>query len=227
MFRADRGCSKSCFPFKCTGNIQIVLLVGSGAYATKAASDIEGGQFIAIDAQGNIYFTGVHFDGAKFDDLTLSSNANIKGLEVGNAFLAKLDQDGNIQWVKSAEGKGTANLSGMVCDKAGNVYLTGAIFYKKVTFNGKKAKGPFIMKFDPNGEILWIDDADTREKSWGTKIEVKVSWINGLAITHTEDFLYTTGNAVKETKETDHGYKTTTTTTTTETLIAVSKVKTD
>ncbi|MCD4790699.1 MAG: hypothetical protein K8R37_11925 [Bacteroidales bacterium] len=198
-----------------------------GAYATKPATDIEGGQFIAIDARQNIYITGVHFDEAKFDDKTLSSNANIKGMEVGNAFLAKLDMNGNIKWVKNAEGKGTAGLTGMVCDKTGNVYLSGAIGFKKVTFDGKKAKGPFIMKFDTNGETQWIDDADTRDKSWGKTVKVRVSYISDIAINKSEDFLYTTGNAVKETKETDYGYKTSTTTTTTETIIAVSKVKTD
>lgn len=200
----------------------------SGAYATKSANDIEGGQFIAIDATGNIYFTGVHFDGAKFDDRTLSSNANIKGLEVGNAFLAKLDMDGNIKWIKNAKGKGTANLTGMVCDKTGNVYLSGIIAFKKVTFDGRKAKGPFIMKFDTNGDIQWVDDADTRDKSWGKTVKVKVSYISGLAINNSEDFLYTTGNAVKETKESrTTGLYETTTTTTNETIIAVSKVKTN
>lgn len=199
----------------------------SGAYTTKAATDIESGQFISVDAIGNVYFTGVHFNAAKFDDKTLASGANIKGMEVGNAFLAKLDKDGNIQWVKNAEGNGIANLTGMVSDKAGNVYLAGSIAFKKVTFDGKKAKGPFIMKFNPNGETQWIDDADTRERSWGKTVKVRVSWISGLAINKSENYLYTTGNAVKETKETDYGYKTTTTTTTTETMMAISKVKTD
>ncbi|MFC1732573.1 SBBP repeat-containing protein [candidate division KSB1 bacterium] len=199
----------------------------SGAYAKKAASDIEGGQFIGIDAAGNVYFTGVHFNGAKFDDKTLASDAKIKGMEVGNAFLAKLDKDGNIKWIKNAEGKGTANLSGMVCDKAGNVYLSGRIFLKKVTFDGKKAKGAFVMKFNSDGETQWIDDADTREKSWGTKVTVRVTYISDIAINKSENYLYTTGNAVKETVETSHGITTTTTTTTTETLIAISKIKTD
>ncbi len=199
----------------------------SGAYVTKAATDMEGGQFIDIDAAGYIYFTGAHFDGARFDDITLSSDANIKGMEVGNAFLAKLDTDGNIQWIKNAEGSGIAYLTGMVCDKAGNVFLAGSIALKKVTFDGKKAKGPFIMKFNASGDTQWIDDADTREKSWGKTVKVRVSWINSISINNSDDFLYTTGNAVKETKETDYGYYTSTTTISTETMMAISKVKTD
>jgi len=201
--------------------------VSSGAYAKKPATDYEAGQFITVDAGGNVYFSGIHFDGAKFGDKTLSSNASIKGIELGNAFHAKLDKDGIIQWVKNAEGKGSPNFTGMVCDQAGNTYLSGRIILKKVTFDGKKAKGAFIMKFDTNGAIQWVDDADTREKSWGKTVKVRVSYISDIAINKSEDFLYTTGNAVKETKETDYGYKTSTTTTTTETLIAVSKVKTD
>ncbi len=173
----------------------------SGAYATKPATDIEGGQFIAIDEKGDIYFTGVHFNGARFDDQTLSSDANIKGLEVGNAFLAKMDNDGNILWIKNAKGKGTAGLSGMVCDKVGNIYLAGSISFKKVTFDGQKAKGPFIMKFDTNGNTQWVDDADSRERSWGKTVKVRVSYISSLAINHSEDYLFTTRNAIKETKE--------------------------
>jgi len=195
----------------------------SGAYATTPAKDIEGGQFVAVDANGNVYFTGVHFDGAKFDDKTLSSEANIKGLEVGNAFLAKLDKDGNLLWVKNAEGKGTPNLMGLVCDKSGNTFLAGTIVFKKVTFDGQKAIGPFIMKYDSDGKIQWIDDADSRDKSWGKTVKVRFSGISSLAINNAESFLYTTGNASKETKET--GYNVITTTT--ETMMAISKVKTD
>ena len=200
----------------------------SAAYAAKPTTDYEAGQFIAVDASGNVYFAGIHFDGARFGDKTLSSDASIKGIELGNAFLSKLDKDGNINWVKNAEGKGTPNLTGMVCDKGGNTYMSGRILLKKVTFDGKRAKGAFIMKFDANGEIQWVDDADTRDKSWGKTVKVRVSYISDIAINKSEDFLYTTGNAVKETKESrTTGLYQTTTTTATETIIAVSKVKTD
>lgn len=199
----------------------------SGAYATKAATDIEGGQFIAIDEAQNVYFSGVHFDGARFEDKTLSSNANIKGFEVGNAFLGKLDKDGNLQWVKNAQGKGTAGLTGMVCDKAGNVYISGTIGLKKVTFDGQKAKGPFIMKFNSDGDTQWVDDADSRKKSWGKTIKVHVSYIGSLAINHSEDFLYSTGNATRETKESSYGFGGTSSSTMNETLMSISKIKTD
>lgn len=199
----------------------------SGAYAAKPATDIEGGQFIAIDAAENVYFTGVHFNGARFDNQILASSANIKGLEVGNAFLGKLDIDGNIQWVKNAEGKGIAGLTGMICNSEGDVFLSGTIAYKKVTFNGQKAKGPFIMKFDSNGNTKWVDDADTRDKSWGKTVKVNVTYISSMAINHSEDFIYFTGNATRTTKESDYSFGMTTSSTMTETLMSISKIKTN
>ena len=94
-------------------------------------------------------------------------------------------------------------------------------------FDGKKAKGPFIAKFNTNGEIQWIDDADSREKTWNTTVKVKIIYPGGIAINATEDFLYTTGNSVKTSSKHSETSTHYITETITEMLLSISKVKTD
>ncbi|MFH2095943.1 MAG: hypothetical protein ABIJ16_09580 [Bacteroidota bacterium] len=195
-------------------------IAGSGNTAT-TPTDLEQGSYIDVDPDGNVYLSGIHYDGAKFDDITLNTEAKLGNLAVGTIFLAKIDKDGRVQWAKNADAKKTiATICGTVCDKQGNSYISAVIGLQKVSFDGHPAKGAFIAKFDKDGNVAWINDADKSDFWSSTKVEV--TYPGGLAINENNDYLYTTGNATK--KSTDSNYLTGTTTVTTESIIAVSKV---
>jgi len=199
----------------------------SGAYTTTPANDFESGQLIEVDPAGNVVISGLHFDKARFDDKVLDSDAFVKGHEFGNIFIAKLNNEGAVQWVKNARGKGSASFSGMECDSEGNTFICGRVL-GKATLDGKKAKWTFVARFDPEGNIVWIDDSETRKKTLKGTEHIDISWLGGLALSSTDDYLYTTANVTKTTVESDDiiGTYLVLTTTTVETMVAVTKVET-
>ena len=147
---------------------------GNAAFVWKLDSDgdfvwvrqVEGpddsGYGITHDAAGDIYAIGYFFGTADFDpgpgtyDLHSTSN--------GDAFIWKLNSNGNFLWARHAGGDGDDVGLGVTVDLAGNVYTVGA-FYGTVDFDPGPttfeltAAGSFpdayIWKLDSNGEFVW------------------------------------------------------------------------
>ncbi|MBA3706541.1 MAG: hypothetical protein H0W84_11785, partial [Bacteroidetes bacterium] len=112
------------------------------------------GLSIKADAQGNSYITGFYYGTATFGSQTITST----GLQ--DLFIAKYDNAGVLQWVKSAGGTETDIGNGINIDNSGNVVVTGE-------FKGTAAFGSFSLtskynsidvfttKLDGNGNFLW------------------------------------------------------------------------
>ena len=93
------------------GNWQWVRSVGTSAWS--------GTQAVATDAQGNSYVTGFIYGSATFGSTTVG------GAGWYDAFLAKIDTNGNWLWAKSVGGS-SSDFGRAVCvDDQGNVYWTG------------------------------------------------------------------------------------------------------
>ncbi len=116
---------------------------------------------ITIDNSGNCLLTGAFdIDSMQFGSHTLINNNNYQGPE---AFLVKYDQKGNLIWANQSSGNNTNPLNGYVSstDEAGNVYMTATfadsdIFGSYILHTSSiYADCSFIVKYDPNGNILW------------------------------------------------------------------------
>ncbi len=115
-------------------------------------SNYNAGLDVATDAGGNIYSTGYYQGTINFSTTTLAGKGN------EDVFLAKWDNNGNLQWAK---GFGSVNQDeglGIYTDPAGNSYITG-FFFQDITF-GSIALSTFdgtmfLAKFDPSGNCLW------------------------------------------------------------------------
>jgi hypothetical protein len=185
------------------------------------ATDIEFASFVDVDKAGNVYITGKFCDGARFDDITVESDAIQKDIDLGNVFLASLTPDGKARWVRTVSSKVSSSVTGLEADSEGNTYLYGWFSFKKGTFNGHSCRGPFVAKTDKDGNTEWIEDGKTREMSFTKTAKTQLTYPGGIALNGTEDRIYTTGNASKETVQSGVAV----TTTTTETIIAITKIK--
>jgi hypothetical protein len=111
---------------------------------------------VVSDAQGNVYVGGTFTQRMSLGSLSLNNSQGDTFL-----FLAKINAQGQPQWLRQLGGGSMVIGSGLGLDAAGNAYLTG-------TFSGSLTLGSstlsvagaghsevYLAKFDPQGQLLW------------------------------------------------------------------------
>lgn len=130
---------------------------------------------IAVDGSGNIFIVGVFRNAAMFGSITI----NAASTDVDDAFVAKLDPNGNPIWAKQIGGAGDDTGKGIGVDAAGNVYVTGG-FMGTATFGSTTVVGSstdfrdmYLAKFDNNGALQWVKKTDGTydEVGWGIAVD--------------------------------------------------------
>ena len=116
---------------------------------------------IATDSGGNVYVTGNHFGFFTVQNISFYSNVG------GDAFVAKFDTSGTVQWAKSIGGTSSVYGHGIATDSAGNVYVTGR-YGGAVTFGSSTLPNEgsaYVAKYDTSGTPQWAtsigDDGST------------------------------------------------------------------
>lgn len=109
------------------------------------------GAAITADARGNLYTTGYFQNTADFGSETIRKDG---GIGTG-AFIVKQDSNGNVIWVKQAEGIAT----GIAVDIEGNCFITGS--HRRVDYEDVDI---FISKHDAYGSEIWRKQAGGGKK---------------------------------------------------------------
>ncbi len=123
---------------------------------------------MVTDNNGNIYLTGYFKQTADFDpDLVNSFNLVSGG--VLDAFMLKLDVDGNFSWVKHATGTAAGTYYGLsiTIDGSGNIFNAGVFSGDMVNLDPGASNTSFpaftsgsssyLQKIDANGNLLWAN----------------------------------------------------------------------
>jgi len=134
-----------------------------------AGVDNDMGYSITTDNSGNVYATGRFKETVDFDPGPGTFNLNSNGSY--DAFILKLDANGNFLWAKSIGGAEYEESKSITTDANGNVYTTGD-FQGTVdfdpgpgTFNitsyynssqNQYSLDGFIQKLDASGNFLWV-----------------------------------------------------------------------
>lgn len=109
----------------------------------------------SVDAHGeSIYCTGIFANTIEF----LGNNTNSLGGE--DAFVAKLNAEGEVQWVKFLAGTLNESLNCVRADANGDIWVTGGKSID-VSFAGQlTGDGYFIaVKLSADGEVLWLQES--------------------------------------------------------------------
>lgn len=142
----------------------------------------------AVDAAGNIYFTGEFYGTVDFDPGT--STYNLTSAGQNDIFLQKMDVNGNLKWVKQIGGVSWDAGYGLAMDAAGYIYVAG-YWYETTDFD----PGPgthfltaddrddvFIYKADPAGNMVWVAQMGGSDYDFGLAVTVDAA-----------GYIYTTG----------------------------------
>ena len=177
------------------GNYIWAKNVGGSAY--------DNGVFIAVDNSGNVYLTGFFINTADFDPS--ASVANLTSAGIRDIFFAKYDNDGNYIWAKAIGGSTNDDVTSMVLDSSGNVYITG-IFLGTADFDPSTSvenltssgfEDIFFAKYDNNGNYVWAKNVGGSEDDQSYSIALDASsniYITG-GFNNTADFDPSTANA--------------------------------
>ena len=155
------------------GNFLWVKTFG-GASADHAES-------VFTDQNGNIYTAGRFRQTVDFDPG--SGVASYSSSGDFDAFIQKLDSDGNFLWAKAFGGASDDEIYSLKVDNNGNVYTTGH-FYGSVDFDpgsevytlatSENNRNTFVQKMDTNGNFLWAKSF-AGGANWGTSLNLDSS----------------------------------------------------
>ncbi len=177
------------------GNFQWAQKFGGASY-DKARG-------IAIDPNDNIYIGGQFKQTVDFDN----SNAVHELTSIGlyDAFVLKLDPDGNYIWAKQFGGTQDEDVIGLISDADENVYVTG-YFKDTVDFdpgtgvfniNSGGGEDTFLVKLNNNGDLSWANSLNGTSDNRGFSLAlgqnnqvyvagffketIVISWASGFA----------------------------------------------
>ena len=126
------------------------------------STDYDGANALAVDGSGDLYVTGAFSDSVNFG--TTSRIDSITAGPIYDAFLLKVDPNGNELWVKGLVGPtGSSNGLGIAVDKGGYVHLAGT-FSGPVDFDpgpgvdtltSVASSDVFAAGYDSNGNLFY------------------------------------------------------------------------
>jgi|GEM_PF-3538081 len=143
-------------------------------WARKAGgTDFDEVHGVAVDSGGNAYITGKFSGTATFGSITLTCTG------ISDTFVAKLDTQGNWQWVRNAGGTDGDEGYGVAVDNGGNAYITGG-FLGTVTFGSTTlistgSNAVFVVKIDTQGNWQWAQKAGGADYDEGHGVAVDSS----------------------------------------------------
>ncbi len=128
-----------------------------------SGSQLELGLSIATEATGNIYCTGTFSGTTDFDPGPAVLNITASGLT--DAFIIKLDNNGNLLMAKHIGGNASAEASSILIDTSGNLQIAGSFSGTAdldpgpAVFN-RTSLGAFdmyLLNLDASGNFIWAN----------------------------------------------------------------------
>ena len=122
------------------------------AKCSKSRQIYNEGHSVCTDLNGNVILAGIFEDTITFGSTTLTNTG------CQSIFLIKYDASGNILWTQKTNSPSTSY--GVSTDSNGNIFLTGSFAGTSITFGSTTLTNTgnasvFLVKYDPNGNVLW------------------------------------------------------------------------
>lgn len=156
---------------------------GNWLWAKRAGSDAQDVcNGIAVDNSGNVIITGNFYNTAGFGTYSVTSS----GLQ--DAYVAKLDTNGNWLWASRAGGVQDDFGSGITTDATGNCYVTGTFLnvadFGTTSLTSGGFRDAFVAKLNMNGTWQWAVRGSGTNEETGTGI----TWSNSYGLFVTGSF---------------------------------------
>ena len=119
-------------------------VAGGGKYWLSSIDSATGhlGGYMAIDSADNLYLASTNYESSNYD-----------------AYLAKMDNAGSIQWQRELSGAAVEFIEDVATDSSGNAYFVG-----RTTSEGAGSDDVLLAKYNSSGTLQWqrvLGDADS------------------------------------------------------------------
>ncbi len=152
---------------------------------------------LKADEEGNLYLYGEFEDELSFGQTSLTSTVSFMDM-----FLAKLDSEGNLIWVKKAGGECTdcyMFTRDIMISAENNIIITGSFNATSVNFGSNVIStsgnnNVYIVKYDSDGNDLWAKTHKGDEQNLNTALLSPADGENFYIAGMFSDNLYNIGN---------------------------------
>jgi len=121
---------------------------------TAGGAGYDYGHGIAVNAAGNVFVTGAVVGDCAFGDVKITNE------KTSHLFCACYDAEGNLAWLKTAQGKASNAGNAITVDGSGNAYIGGQSggvgTLGNVALANPKGRDVLIVKFTPEGDVGWV-----------------------------------------------------------------------
>ena len=94
----------------------------------------------------------------------------------GYSFLASFDSNANLHWIQAIGGLSASCGFEIATDKSSNIYITGSFegtgIFGNDTLVSTGVFDCFLLKFAPNGNILWVKNSNSTSAAFGYGVAV-------------------------------------------------------
>jgi hypothetical protein len=118
---------------------------------------------VTVDPGGNAYIAG-------YSNGNLGGNINQGN---GDAFIAKYDGSGTLQWTKLLGSSGQEFGYAVKADSDGSVYVTGSTDGDLDGNSNVGLEDVFLAKYDSAGSKKWTKTLGSVESEWGAAMDVR------------------------------------------------------
>lgn len=139
--------------------------------------------YMDVSSSGDIYLVGTYRDSVEINGQVYYSPQQSHQF---NFYVSKFDKDGQLQWIKFSEYSGTQ--LNIKVDNNDDIYITGlyqgdsleydgVMLYNKLSVSRTWQATMFVLKINPNGNVIWAKDSDPiskfyDERSSGTALGI-------------------------------------------------------
>jgi len=129
---------------------------------------------VAVDVSGNYFIAGM------FESASISYGSNVLNNSGGkDIFIVKHNQNGIVQWTKSATGSGDDVVTSIITDASNNVIITGYFQSNTITFGSVILTNTggtdiFTVKYDSNGTLIWAISAGGSTNEEATSVATDI-----------------------------------------------------
>lgn len=167
--------------------LTIALLISIGGKALPinwsysrnfGGSDLDLSSKLCVDREGNTIIVGAFYSSDFSAGSTILSSHGLDDM-----FIVKYDPFGNFLWGWSAGGEDFDYANSVAVDDSGFIYVTGSfysdsIIFDTITLFNYGSSDPtfskmFIVKYSPNGDVVWAKNTENNFYADGTDITVE------------------------------------------------------